>query len=403
MKKLTVAAAAVLTMSLGVASAAKITVWTDFQSGGELEWLQIQAKAFQATPAAKGDTFEIISLPNGELRDKFIQSAPKGQGPDLAATIPHDQIGQMVTAGVLEPVQKYIGVTDNSKSSLDAFNFEGKIFGFPMFGEAVAVVYNKKLVPNFPKTWDQFIKTAQSLTKPEQQQFGFLAPIGIQYHDFGFFTSFGAYVFGKNSNGSLNKADIGLNSEGALKAAQLINDLRFKYKLIPDGAEDGGLEKNLFTTGKLAMYLTGPWDMADVKKAGIDYGIAVLPKPTGATGPWRPFIGIRGIVLNSYSKNKTGAAAFAKFLIQPTQQVSLNKIGGRIPVSRSAVTQLKDDETTAGFGKAIAVGIPMPNIAAMGQVWDPWGNAIALTIKTANPDVKKLFDEAVRQIKANIK
>ncbi|HEX2863116.1 MAG TPA: extracellular solute-binding protein, partial [Deinococcales bacterium] len=238
MKKLTIAAAVALTMSLGVASAAKITVWTDFQSGGELEWLQNQAKAFQATPAAKGDTIEVVSLPNGELRDKFIQSAPKGQGPDLAATIPHDQIGQMVTAGVLEPVQKYIGVTDNAKNSQDAFNFEGKIFGFPMFGEAVAVVYNKKLVPTFPKTWDAFIKLAQSLTKPEQQQFGFLAPIGIQYHDAGIFFAYGAYVFGKNPNGSLNKNDIGLNNEGAVKAAQMIADLRFKYKLIPEGTED---------------------------------------------------------------------------------------------------------------------------------------------------------------------
>jgi arabinogalactan oligomer / maltooligosaccharide transport system substrate-binding protein len=405
MKKTVVIAALTIAFGMSAASAAKITVWTDF-GAGELEWMTKAATTFAATPDAKGNTYEVVSIALGDNRDKFIQSAPKGEGPDLIATIPHDQLGQFASAGVLEPMDKYADTkfkSDVAPSALEAFNYNGKLFGLPMFGEAVAIVYNKKLIKSVPSNWADFISAAQKLTNPEKQEFGFLAPIGIQYHMFGIYSSFGAYVFGKNKDGSLNAKDVGLANDGAVKAAQLINDLRFKYKLIPEGAEDGGLIKDLFTKGKVAMMLTGPWDLADVKKANIDYGIALMPKPEGAVKAWSPFIGVRGIVMNSYSKNKEAAAAFAKYLVKSEQQVSLNKTGGRVPISKSAVRLLKNDTTVAGFGAAIAAGIPMPNIPAMGQVWDPWGKALTLSIKTENPDFKKLHADAVALILAAIK
>ncbi len=405
MKKSAIIAAMTIALSMSAASAAKITIWTDF-GAGELEWLNKAAAAFAATPESKGNTYEVVAIALGDNRDKFIQSAPKGEGPDLIATIPHDQLGQFASAGVLEPMDKYADVkykADVAPSALDAFNYNGKLFGLPMFGEAVAIVYNKKLIKSVPTNWADFISSAQKLTNPEKQEFGFLAPIGIQYHMFGIYSAFGAYVFGKNKDGSLNAKDIGLANDGAVKAAQLINDLRFKYKLIPEGADDGGLIKDLFTKGKVAMMLTGPWDLADVKKANIDYGIALMPKPEGATKAWSPFIGVRGIVMNSYSKNKEAAAAFAKFLVKGEEQISLNKAGGRVPISKSAVRLLKNDPTVAGFGAAIAAGIPMPNIPAMGQVWGPWGNALSLSIKTDKPDFKKLHADAVAQIAAAIK
>ena len=396
--------AAIAISTISPAAGNKIVIWTDF-GGGELEWLSKAAQAFEKTPGAQGNTYEVVNIALGDNRDKFIQSAPKGEGPDLIATIPHDQLGQFASAGVLEPMTKYADAkfkADVAPSALDAFSYNGKLFGLPMFGEAVAVVYNKKLIKSVPTNWADFIKAAQGLTKPEAQEFGFLAPIGIQYHMHGIYYAMGAYVFGKQ-NGVLNPKDIGLANDGAVKAAQLINDLRFKYKLIPEGADDGGLIKDLFTKGKVAMMLTGPWDLADVKKAGIDFGIALMPKPEGAVRNWAPFIGIRGIVMNSYSKNKEAAAAFGKYLIQDQQQISLNKTGGRVPISKSAVRQLAKDPTVAGFGAAIAAGIPMPNIPAMGQVWGPWGNALSLSIKSDNPDFKKLHADAVAQIAAAIK
>lgn len=405
-KRIPFAAVLAITLGLGAANAAKITVWSDFDAL-EGDWLVEATKRFTATPEGRGNTVEVVRVPIGENRDKFIQG--KGDSADLIVTIPHDQIGQFVTAGAIEPMDKYLTPAmkaDLPKSATDAFSYQGKLFGLPMFGEAVAVVYNKKLLPGgIPKTWPEFISTAQKLTNLEKQQFGFLAEIENQYNMHGLYRAFGGYVFG-TKNGQLDPTDIGLNNAGSLRAARLINDLRYKYNLIPEGAADGGLIKDLFTKGQLAMWQTGPWSMADVKKAGIDYGIGLLPRPTGAIRDWAPFVGIRGVVMNAYSRNKDVAAKLAQFLVTPANQVSLNKAGGRVPVSKSAARQLASDPVAAGFSRAIAAGIPMPNIPAMGQVWTPWGNAVTLAAKTPNitaAQIKEQHDKAVAEIKAATK
>jgi arabinogalactan oligomer/maltooligosaccharide transport system substrate-binding protein len=392
MRNTAVVAALTVALGLGIANTqggTKVTVWSDL-AGGELAWFKGIAKTFEASPAAKGAKIEIVPSVLNEGRDKFIQAAPKGEGPDLIVTIPHDQIGQFVAAGVVEPMDAYLDAktrSDTQSSALDAFNYKGKLFGLPMSSEAVAIVYNKKLLPGgVPKTWDAFIAAAQKLTNLDKQEFGFLAPIDNQYHMNGIYRAYGAYVFGKNAN------------EGAIKAAQTINDLRFKYKLIPEGTEKYELETDLFLKGKVAMWQTGPWSMSGVKDAKIDYGIGLLPKPPGAKSNWQPFIGVRGLVMNAYSKNKDVTAAFARFAVSKQNQIGLNQEGGKLPISKSALRQLKNDPTVAGFGAASNAGIPMPNIAEMGSVWGPWGDALNLSIKTANPDYAALHKKAVQDI-----
>lgn len=387
---------------VGQAADNKLVIWTSLE-GPELTWLTDSAKGFAASTAAQGKSVEVVFVPFGEINTKLIQSAPSGQGPDVVALIPHDRIGPLAAAGVLEPVGSYFSArqrSDTPTSSIDALSYNGSLLGFPTFGEAMAVIYNKKLLPaGVPKTWSAFIKTAQGLTDAGNQKFGFLGDISQPYSMFGFYASMGAYVFGKDSKGALNPNDVGLANAGAIKAAKLVNDLRFKYNLVPDGTQDGGVQKDLFTRGKLAMWLTGPWDVGDVKKSGIDFGIGLPPKPTDAVRDFAPFVGIQGALVSAYAKDKKLAATLAQFIASADNQLAMNKIGGRIPVSKQAISRLKTDPVASGFGTAISKGIPMPNIPEMGKVWDPWGAAIKLTVQSADPDISSILNKAVTQIK----
>ena len=382
---------------MGNASAAGLTVWTHF-GDSELTWLKAQAAAYTK---ASGNAVNIVSVPFDQIPDKFIQSAPKGQGPDIVVSLPQDRLGQLASSGVIEPMDKYVtSKTDLDKTALSAMTYNGKLFGLPMFAEAVAVVYNRKLLPGgVPNTWDAFIKAAQANTG--NGKFGFLVDLSNAYMNYGIFSAYGAYIF-KNNNGTLNVKDLGIASTGGDKAVSLLNDLRYKYNLIPEGV-DGGVAKSAFTDGKLAMLLTGPWDMADIKKAGIDYGIANLPAPTGATAKWSPFVGVQGVMMNAYSKNKVAAAQFAKALVSSAAQTAFNKAGGRIPVSLSARVQLKADPIVVGFGRAISAGTPMPNVPQMGAVWGPWSNAVAQSVQKPSPDYKGILDSAAKEISGNIK
>ncbi|RJF71439.1 maltose ABC transporter substrate-binding protein [Deinococcus cavernae] len=390
---------AFLALSLALvsqASAANITVWTHFGTA-ELDWLKQQAAQFEKKT---GNKVTVVSVPFDTIPDKLIQSAPKGQGPDLVVTLPQDRLGQLASAGVVEPMDKYVtSRTDLDKTAVNAFTYQGKLLGIPMFAEAVGVVYNKKLVSKAPTSWNEFLKVAQANTG--NGKFGYLADLGNAYMNYGIISAYGGYVF-KNNGGTLNVKDVGLSNTGADKASAFLNDLRYKYNLVPEGV-DGGSAKNAFTDGRLAMFLTGPWDMADIKKAKIDYGIMQFPTPPGATGKWSPFVGVQGTLMSAYSKNKAASAAFAKQMSSADAQVAFNKAGGRIPVSLAARTRLKADPVVAGFGKSISAGTPMPNVPQMGAVWGPWSNAIAQSVQKSGQNYSQILDKAVQEINGNIK
>ena len=394
MKKVLLITALALSAQAG---AATITVWSHFTDAAEVKWLQDQAAQFSKT---SGHKVTIVSVPLDGIPDKLIQSAPKGEGPDLVVTLPQDRLGQLAATGVVEPMNKYLtSKTDLDKTALSAMTYQSKLFGLPMFAESVALIYNKKLVPKAPATWDEFIKAAQANTG--NGNFGFLIDLNNAYANYGILSAYGGYIF-KNNGGTLNVKDVGIGNAGAQKAMALLNDLRYKYKLVPEGIT-ADAAKGAFVDGRLGMVITGPWDMGDIKKAGIDYGITTLPTPPGASGKWSPFVGVQGVIINAYSKNKAPAVQFAKMLVTGTAQTSFNQAGGRIPVSLSARTKLKNNVVVQGFSKAISAGTPMPNVPQMGSVWAPWGNAVAQSVQKPNPNYRSILDAAIKEINSSIK
>lgn len=394
MKKLLTLTALVLTAQ---ASAATLTVWNHFTDASEVAWLQAQIAAYTK---ASGNKVSIVSVPLDQIPDKLIQAAPKGQGPDLIVTLPQDRLGQLAAAGVVEPLDRYLTTrTDLDKTALSAMTYGGKLFGLPMFAESVALIYNKKLVPKAPATWDEFIRAAQANTG--SGRYGFLMDLSNAYANYGVFSAYGGYIF-KNNAGTLNVKDVGIGNAGAQKALGLLNDLRYRYKLVPEGVS-ADAAKGAFVDGRLAMFITGPWDMGDIRKAGIDFGITSLPTPPGATGRWSPFVGVQGVILNAYGKNKVASSALARSLVSRASQTSFNQAGGRIPVSLAARTQLKSNPVVQGFGRTISAGTPMPNVPQMGSIWGPWGNAVAQAVQKPTPDYRSILDAAMKEINGSIK
>ncbi|WP_027892462.1 maltose ABC transporter substrate-binding protein [Calidithermus chliarophilus] len=382
---------------MGLAMAqGKLTVWTHY-GGPELEWLKKTAATFEK---GSGTKVEVVEVPFGDIQNKFILGAPQGQAADLIVSIPHDWVGAMAAAGVLEPMGKYTTasyVQGLNDVAVDALTYRNQLFALPMFAESVALIYNKKYVKTPPRTWDEFLKIAQENTKGNT--FGFLYNIGDPYFNYGFFTAFGGSVFAR-SGGSLNAADLRLGGEAGQKAIGFIKDLRYKYKLVPEGV-DYGVADGAFKDGSLAMIINGPWAIGDYKKAKIDFGVASFPAPPGGSA-WKPFVGVQGVAMNAYSRNKTAAANFAKLLITENSQISFNQAGGRIPVSKAAVAKLKNDPVVAGFSPVIASGSPMPNIPEMGKVWGPWGNAISQAIQKPDTNVNKIVEDMVAEIRKGI-
>ncbi len=382
----------------GSAHAATLTVWTHFNDKAEVTWLAGQVKTYQNL---SGNTVRVVNVPLDKIVDQLLKTAKQGKGPDVIVTLPQDRIGQLAQAGVIEPLTRTARRSEFDQTTIRALTVGGKLYGLPMFAESVAMVYNRKLVPTAPATWADFLKVAKRNTDASAGRYGFLTDLSNAYMNYGFFSAYGAYVFG-DQDGTLDVRDIGLNNSGARKALSLMNDLRFKDRLVPADMT-GDKVKAAFLKGNAAMIVTGPWDMGDIKKAGINYGITSVPMPPGATGKWSPFVGVQGVVLNAYGTQKDLATQFAEGLVTSVAQLSFNQAGGRIPVNIGVRMRLAGNPIVAGFGRIISGGTPMPNVPAMGQVWGPWSDAVNASVQKPAQDYATLLDTAVKAMQKTIR
>ena len=396
MKKLLVAFS--LLLCLGLTSAQGVTVWSHFGET-DLEWLQGEAASFEA---AFGVPVQITRVELSELKQKMLLAAPQGEAADLIVTLPHDQIGELAASGVLADMSQFATedyLADLSEQARLAFTFNGRLFGLPVYSEGPALIVNTDLVPesDFPKTYEDMIAKAQELTSGDT--YGFLFDDKNFYFSYNWLHSNGGYVFKRDGEGNLNPGDVGLDNEGAVKGAEQIKALQYDYGLIPPGT-DSSVTEGLFNEGSAAMMYNGPWAIANARNAGIP--VAAMPLPPLADGTtWKGFIGVQGVLLNEFSKNKADAANFAKWLTRPDAQIKLAQQSGRIPTSLKAAAEVSNDPIISGFIKAYAEAEPMPNIPEMGNVWQPMADALAVLLESQNSDPGKVLGSAVAQIEGN--
>ncbi|MDP1481682.1 extracellular solute-binding protein, partial [Klebsiella pneumoniae] len=76
--------------------------------------------------------------------------------------------------------------------------------------------------------------------------------------------------------------------------------------------------ESLCTEKKAAAVINGPWAVQPYEAAGINSGVAPLPTlPDGK--PMSSFLGVKGSVVSTWSKDKALAQQFIEFINQPQE------------------------------------------------------------------------------------
>lgn len=229
-----------LIASLG--SAQGVSIWSHFGET-DLEWLQSEAAAFEA---AFGVPVTITRIELNEIKQKMLLSAPQGEAADLIVPIPHDQMGELAAGGVLADMSQFATedyLADLNEQARQAFTFNGRLFGLPIYSEGPALIINNDLIPEgeLPATYEDMIAKAQELTTGDT--YGFLYDNKNFYFSYNWLRSNGGYVFNRDADGNLVPSDVGLANEGAITGAQQIKALQYEYGLIPPGT-DSAARKN---------------------------------------------------------------------------------------------------------------------------------------------------------------
>lgn len=353
-----------------------LTVWID---SARVPMMEMVGAAFEAE---YGVPVRVQQLGFGDIRDRLKIAGPAGEGPDIIVGA-HDWLGELVSNGLLSPLDLGDKAESFDPVSLQAFSYEGQLYGVPFQVEAIALYYNRELVPEPPTTWDELKAIAAELQEAGLVDQGYVLQEGDPYHTYPIFSGFGGYVFGVNEDGSYNPDDVGLDSPGGVRAAEELDAMIKAGLLRPD--IDYPTMMNLFQTGRSAMFITGPWALNDVRSFDIDYGVALIPEMDQTP---RPFVGVQGFMVNRFSPNALLAQVFLNEFIATNE--AMLALYEAVPNSPAwlPIAELVDDPDLPIFAQSAANGDPMPAIPQMSSVWEAWIDAIRLIFQQREvPDV----------------
>lgn len=350
-----------------------LTVWVDANRARALEDV---AKTFEQD---KGVKVNLVVKDYGKIRDEFTAQVPTGKGPDITIG-GHDWIGAFVKDGIVAPVELGDKSADFEKVAVEAVTYDGKTYGLPYAIENIAILRNTALASSTPATYDEMIAAGRAAGTEYPFVVGLDPQASDPYHLYPFQTSFGSSVFARNADGSYDASKLTIGDEAGQGFAAWLTAQGDTGTKVLNLNLSGDLAKEAFNAGKSPYFLTGPWNVADAQKAGIDVSVDAIPSAGGQTA--QPFAGVQAFFLSAKSNNALIANEFlVNYIATADVQTKLFEAGGRPPALTESFKAAQSDPIVAGFATVGANAVPMPSIPEMGSVWDDWGKTEAALIK----------------------
>lgn len=202
-------------------------------------------------------------------------------------------------------------------STVQQDSYNGHMYAMGPTESSVALYYNKDYLDEagipYPSdtdihqawTWDQFYENAEKLTTKDHVGTNIIMDKGegLIYALEPFFLEAGAEFV--NEDGS--SADGYVNSEASVKTMEYLN------RFIKNGYANIDPVKDEFLNGKAATLLGGSWNVQDLEKSNLNWGVSYYPvsndgKAVSPTGDW-------SAAITKDSKNPEAAKEVLKWLM----------------------------------------------------------------------------------------
>nr|7RJ5_G Chain G, Maltodextrin-binding protein,Autotransporter outer membrane beta-barrel domain-containing protein chimera [Escherichia coli] len=299
-----------------------------------------------------------------KLEEKFPQVAATGDGPDIIFWA-HDRFGGYAQSGLLAEITPDKAFQDKLYPfTWDAVRYNGKLIAYPIAVEALSLIYNKDLLPNPPKTWEEIPALDKELKAKGKSALMF--NLQEPYFTWPLIAADGGYAF-KYENGKYDIKDVGVDNAGAKAGLTFLVDLIKNKHMNAD--TDYSIAEAAFNKGETAMTINGPWAWSNIDTSKVNYGVTVLPTFKGQ--PSKPFVGVLSAGINAASPNKELAKEFLEnYLLtdEGLEAVNKDKPLGAVALKSYEEELVKDPRIAATMENA-QKGEIMPNIPQMSAFW----------------------------------
>ncbi len=344
-----------------------ITVWVDENREPAV------AAAAETFEQETGVTVELVQKNFEDIRADFLAQVPTGEGPDITIGA-HDWLGSFIVNGVVNSVDLGAKADEFEDVAIEAFTYDGQLYGLPYALETVALIRNTELAPDpAPATFDEMIEVGREAGTKLPFVINTNGTTGDAYTYYPFQTSFGAPVFVQNEDGSYTN-ELGMGGDEGQAFAEWLseNGMDGEGLFSTDWTYD--IANQEFADGNAPFTVAGPWAIETLTAGGVDVAVEPIPSAGGETAA--PFVGVQGFYLSAQSENALVATDFlTNYVATPEAMRALHDADPRIPAMSSVAEDVSEDPVIAGFLAASQNGTPMPSIPEMGDVWQHWNSA----------------------------
>ena len=294
-----------------------------------------------------GVSFEVTVYKNEVYQTAINNALLTDSLPDMFFMWGYSKLQRFINAGMVQDITDIVREEDTASAlregGLDAFTYDGRIFGLPMYGWGTSLFCNREIFRRYgveyPGNYQQFLDAAERFKKQG------VVPVVTGAKE-GWLSSlyYMSLVQGEGPADSVYKAsaDTGIFSskqfvEAANKMEQLIDRKIWQSDYLECDAYNA---VHLFSQGEAAMLYYGSWasTFMDAGNSKVNGKIDVIPFPNGADGE-----GIGGYV-DTFVINAYGAIPKKKELLHmyveimnSISDIIVNDMGAGLPVYKDQI------------------------------------------------------------------
>ncbi len=348
---------------------ASLTLWFDNDTYNE-EIVALWNAKYPDVPLT------VVNVGTTDARQKNELEGPTGTGADVFV-MAHDGVAVSAQAGNILEIDLLADEVRSSfvDNAIDAVTYDGKIYAFPLSMKTIVMFYNKDLVDTPVDTWAEMKAFAAEYNDPTQNKFACIWQAVEPYYAHGFLGGYGYDLFGENHD---DPDQLGWDSTEAAEGLAFYKTLHDDIYPVASADATWDAMNSMFSAGECPYVITGPWSIADFTNAGVNFGIAPLPKMDNGIRP-KTLSTVDTVCVSSFTKYPVVSMLLAEFIATDPGALEL-LYETKNELSASIEGQKLDCYVNDPFMTSIAVAVndalPQPYIPEMANVWAPYQKAI---------------------------
>lgn len=342
----------------GSASGGQVTVEMWDYLSGETANDSINAAIAEFEKANPDIKVKRTTFAFADLSKSILQGSVGGQVPDVAVVDVVDN-QNFASLGMLKDLSNDgINKSDFFEGPWSSVVYEGKTYGIPLNSNNLALYYNKQMLKDagveVPTDWASLKEVAKKTTKGDVKG---IAISAVKSES----ATFQVLPFVWQTGGDLKDyATSGATALAYLRG--LIDDGSMSEAVTNYTQEDA---RTQFITGKSAMMINGPWELATLTKdAQFDWDVAPLPKDKRAATS----MGGENVVVMNGAKQSDAAVKLAKYLTSAEgakiycdgsgQLSSRPDLKGKLKLSEDAKNKIFESQLADAHARAYGKDYP---------------------------------------------